>query len=162
RISFGGKSHQPFRSVYYFLGRAAQDRLDGNGRILSASSARFSFASGRCVPGGSISRGSQNHPHCHRTAETGPNWRAFSRGGHPLRRVSAMAIDSLMCASLNLMQSRHRLRARSRDEMERYVAECEKLTAHDFYAVPHDGGLASGIGEGAMATWRSPITTKFP
>src|SRR5438477_1840751 len=43
--------------------------------------------------------------------------------GHPLRRVSAMAIDSLMCASLNLMQSRHRLRARNRDEMERYVAE---------------------------------------
>jgi 1-acyl-sn-glycerol-3-phosphate acyltransferase len=41
RISFGGKSHQPFRSVYYFLGRAAQDRLDGNGGILSASSARF-------------------------------------------------------------------------------------------------------------------------
>jgi 1-acyl-sn-glycerol-3-phosphate acyltransferase len=82
--------------------------------------------------------------------------------GHPLRRVSAMAIDSLMCASLNLMQSRHRLGARSRDEMERYVAECEKLTPHDFYAVPRNGGLASEIGESAMATWRSPITTKFP
>jgi len=81
---------------------------------------------------------------------------------HPLRRVCAMAIDSLMCASLNLMQSRHRLRARSRDEMERYVAECEKLTAHDFYAVPHNSGLASEIGEDAMVTWRSPITTKFP
>src|SRR4029077_16903021 len=83
RISFSGKSHQPFRSVYYFLGRAAQDRLDGNGGILSASSARFSFASGRCVPGGSRSCGSQNHPHSYRTAETGPNCRTFSRGGHP-------------------------------------------------------------------------------
>ena len=82
--------------------------------------------------------------------------------GHLLRRVSATAIDSLMCASLNLMQSRHRLRARSRDEMERYVAECEKLTAHDFYAAPRNGGLASEIGEGAMVTWCSPITTKFP
>jgi len=82
--------------------------------------------------------------------------------GHLLRRVSATAIDSLMCASLNLMQSRHQLRARSRDEMERYVAECEKLTAHDFYAAPRNGGLASEIGEGAMVTWCSPITTKFP
>ena len=82
--------------------------------------------------------------------------------GHLLRRVSATAIDSLMCASLNLMQSRHRLHARSRDEMERYVAECEKLTAHDFYAAPRNGGLASEIGEGAMVTWCSPITTKFP
>ena len=82
--------------------------------------------------------------------------------GHPLRRVSAMAIDSLMCASLNLMQSRHRLRARSRDEMERYVAECEKLTAHDFYAVPPNGGLARAIGNGTTVTWLSPVNTNFP
>src|SRR5438067_524077 len=90
-------------------------------------------------------------------AERGPR-----PGRHPLRRVSATVIDSLMCVSMNLMQSRHRLHARSRDEMERYVAECEKLTAHEFYAVPHNGGPASGIIEALTITWRSPINTKFP
>jgi pimeloyl-ACP methyl ester carboxylesterase len=67
-----------------------------------------------------------------------------------------------MCASMNLLQSRHRLHARSRDEMERYVAECEKLTAHDYYAVRHDVDLASAIGNGTSVTWRSPIETRFP
>jgi 1-acyl-sn-glycerol-3-phosphate acyltransferase len=82
--------------------------------------------------------------------------------GHPLRRVSATAIDLLMCASINLMQSRHRLHARSREEMECYVEECEKFTAHDFYAVPPNGGLPSGIGNGTTVTWRSPVNTNFP
>ncbi len=81
-----------------------------------------------------------------------------------ISRSSAVAIDSLMCASMNFVQSRHRLHARSRHEMERYVVECEKLTAHDFYAVPPDGGIASAINDtdGATVTWRSPIDTKFP
>jgi 1-acyl-sn-glycerol-3-phosphate acyltransferase len=82
--------------------------------------------------------------------------------GRPLRRVAATAVDTLMCASMNLLQSRHRLHARSRDEMERYVAECEKLTAHDFYAAPRNGELASAIGNRATLTWRSPVETKFP
>jgi 1-acyl-sn-glycerol-3-phosphate acyltransferase len=82
--------------------------------------------------------------------------------GHPLRRVSATAIDLLMCASINLMQSRHRLHARSREEMECYVEECEKFTARDFYAVPPNGGLASGIGNATTVTWRSPVNTNFP
>ena len=38
--------------------------------------------------------------------------------------------------------------ARSRDEFENYVIECEKLTTHDFYAVPRDCGLAGEIGDG--------------
>ena len=81
-----------------------------------------------------------------------------------LRRFAATTVDSLMCASMNFLQSRHRLHARSRDEMERYVAECEKLTAHDFYAAPRDGEIASAIGDtyGATFRWRSPIDTKFP
>ena len=81
-----------------------------------------------------------------------------------ISRSSAFTIDSLMCASMNFVQSRHRLHARSRDEMERYVAQCEKLTAHDFYAAPRDGEIASAIGDayGATATWRSPVDSKFP
>jgi 1-acyl-sn-glycerol-3-phosphate acyltransferase len=45
---------------------------------------------------------------------SGPRVRTF-------RRFSAIAVDSLMCTSMNVMQSRHRLHARSRDEFERYV-----------------------------------------
>ena len=80
------------------------------------------------------------------------------------RRFTANGVDLLMCASINLLQSRHRLHTRSRDEMERYVAECEKLTVHDFYALPYNGSLASAIGDtyGGTVTWRSPIDTKFP
>ena len=76
--------------------------------------------------------------------------------------MTATAVDSLMCASMNLLQARHRLHARSRDEMERYVIECEKITAHDYYAVLHDVDLAIPIGNRANITWRSPIETKFP
>jgi 1-acyl-sn-glycerol-3-phosphate acyltransferase len=79
-------------------------------------------------------------------------------------RLSAVAIDSIMCGSMNLFQTRHRLHARSRGEMERYVTECEKLTAHDFYAAPPDGSITGAIDDqyGARVTWRSPIETKFP
>jgi 1-acyl-sn-glycerol-3-phosphate acyltransferase len=101
-------------------------------------------------------------PHPPRERMASPAQGSPRPGGHPLRRVSATAIDSLMCASMNLLQSRHRLHARSRDEMKCYVAECEKLTAHDFYAVPYNGGPASRIGDTATITWRSPINTKFP
>jgi 1-acyl-sn-glycerol-3-phosphate acyltransferase len=90
-----------------------------------------------------------------------------------LQRLAATGMDSLMCASINLLQSRHRLEGLSRDEMERYVAECEKLTAHDYYAVRRDVDLvrqldglvprrASAIGNNRSVTWRSPIETKFP
>ena len=100
------------------------------------------------------------HPPRKRMASDAPKSpRAF---GRPLRRVAVTSVDSLMCASMNLVQSRHRLHARSRDEMERYVTECEKLTAHDFYAVPRNGGAATEIGNGEMLTWPSPIITKFP
>jgi len=79
-------------------------------------------------------------------------------------RLSAVAIDSLMCASINLAQSRHRLHARSRDEMERYVVECEKMTARDFYATPSGrDGIAATIADTrpSTVTWASPIETEF-
>ena len=65
---------------------------------------------------------------------------------------------------MNFVQSRTAWTARSRDEMERYVVECEKLAAHDYYAVPPNGDIAGAIGEtyGATVTWGSPVTTKFP
>src|SRR5438132_691069 len=100
------------------------------------------------------------HPPRERMASDAP--KSLRPFGRPLRRVAAISVDSLMCGSMNLVQSRHRLHARSRDEMERYVTECEKLTAHDFYAVPRNGGAATEIGNGEMLTWPSPIITKFP
>jgi 1-acyl-sn-glycerol-3-phosphate acyltransferase len=105
---------------------------------------------------------SDDLPHAPRERMASHAQRSPRPRGHPLRRVAATAIDSLMCASINLMQSRHRLHARSRDEMECYVEECEKFTAHDFYAVPPKGGLASAIGNGTTVTWRSPVNTNFP
>src|SRR6185437_4023077 len=64
----------------------------------------------------------------------------------------------------NLLQSRHHLHARSREEMEDYVAACEKLTAENFYAVPNDVEIAAPIDDkpSATITWPSPITTNFP
>ncbi len=81
-----------------------------------------------------------------------------------LRRLAANTVDRVMCASMNLVQSRHRLHARSREEVERYVEECEKLTAQDFYAAPSNGNIASGISDsyGSTVTWQSPVKTRFP
>jgi 1-acyl-sn-glycerol-3-phosphate acyltransferase len=80
------------------------------------------------------------------------------------QRFAANGMDTLMCASLNLLQSRHHLHARSREEMEHYVAACEKLTVENFYAVPNDAEIAAPIEAkpGATITWPSPINTNFP
>src|SRR6266550_6114315 len=80
------------------------------------------------------------------------------------RRFAAGGIDALMCASINLLQSRHHLHARSREEMENYVTACEKLTAENFYAVPNDAEIAAPVDARLRATitWPSPINTNFP
>src|SRR5439155_19547894 len=79
-------------------------------------------------------------------------------------RFAASGVDLLMCASINLLQSRHHLHARSRGEMEHYVTACEKLTAENFYAVPNDAEIAAPVGDrpGVTITWPSPINTSFP
>lgn len=81
-----------------------------------------------------------------------------------LRRPSAIAVDLLMCASMNFVQSRHRLNTRSREEMERYVTDCEGLTVHNYYAAKngHDIPVEVPDAYGASMTWQSPITTSFP
>ncbi len=81
---------------------------------------------------------------------------------HPYHRFAASGVDTLVCASMNLLQSRHRLNGSSREAMERYVAECERLNAQEYYAAPDgvDLGNALGNGRGSIA-WRSPIETQF-
>ena len=79
-----------------------------------------------------------------------------------ITRFRARAVDSLMCVSLNLLQSRHRLGSQNYEQLERYMVECEKLTVHDYYAAPDGLDLANAIGNGSTITWRSPVETKFP
>jgi 1-acyl-sn-glycerol-3-phosphate acyltransferase len=88
-----------------------------------------------------------------------------------MHRFAARGLDSLLCATLNLLHTRHRLNGRSREEMERYVAECERLTLQEYYAATCDKDLVAQIGttlDNAVrdghrpVTWRSPITTRFP
>jgi 1-acyl-sn-glycerol-3-phosphate acyltransferase len=79
------------------------------------------------------------------------------------RRFAASAMDGFLCASINFLHTRHRLNPRSREEMERYVEECERLTADQYYASSHDDDLAEALGNGhPTVTWRSPIETQFP
>lgn len=86
--------------------------------------------------------------------------------GSPHSKITqfrATAVDSLMCASINLLQARHRSHARSREEMERYVEQCEKLTPQAFYALPPSGQIAEKIDNLPQTIrWRSPVETKFP
>ncbi|HEY2124729.1 MAG TPA: hypothetical protein VGG94_04620 [Chthoniobacterales bacterium] len=81
-----------------------------------------------------------------------------------IRRSSAFVVDLLMCASMNFVQARHRLHARSRAEMEAYVNDCEKLTAQDFYAVPGNISIPQALNGqyGATITWPSPVRSAFP
>jgi 1-acyl-sn-glycerol-3-phosphate acyltransferase len=80
-----------------------------------------------------------------------------------LQRMTAVTVDSLLCASINCLHTRHRLNGRSREEMERYVEQCERLNADQYYAASHDDNLADGLKNGrATVAWRSPIETQFP
>jgi pimeloyl-ACP methyl ester carboxylesterase len=81
-----------------------------------------------------------------------------------IRQPSAIAVDVLMCASMNFVQARHRLHAGSRAEMEDYVSRCERLTPAEFYGLPTNGGLTSAINRKSSGTmtWPSPVRTAFP
>jgi len=81
-----------------------------------------------------------------------------------LHRARASVVDFGMCAAMNLLQSRHRLNGTSLAEMERYVAECEQLTAQKYYSPPRDFDLRRAIEQKNTTTiaWSSPIKTSFP
>lgn len=94
--------------------------------------------------------------------------RTDNRSGCPtisstrLQRLASGTIDSLICGSLNLLHTRHRLNGRGREEMARYVAECERLTPQEYYAAPYEPNLAKTLVNGhATMAWNSPITTHF-
>jgi 1-acyl-sn-glycerol-3-phosphate acyltransferase len=79
-----------------------------------------------------------------------------------MRRATATTFDSLICGSFNLLNTRHRLNGRGREEMVRYVAECERLTPQEYYAAPYEPNLAKTLVNGhATMAWNSPIRTRF-
>src|SRR6058998_2679722 len=80
-----------------------------------------------------------------------------------LQRLASGTIDSFICGSLNLLHTRHRLNPdKSGREMERYVAECERLTPQEYYAAPYEPNLAKTLVNGhATMAWNSPIRTHF-
>jgi 1-acyl-sn-glycerol-3-phosphate acyltransferase len=90
--------------------------------------------------------------------------RSHPKNRQRLRRATSTVVDFAMCASMNLLQSRHCLNGKSAEVMERYVAECEKLTLREYYAAPDDVDLAQAMANtnSATVTWRSPIQTEFP
>jgi len=94
-----------------------------------------------------------------------PNTRIPPSGatGNRFHRLAASGIDGFLCASINFLHRRHSLNGNSRDEMERYVEDCERLNAQQYYASLHDKNLVEALKNGhATITWRSPIETVFP
>ena len=78
-----------------------------------------------------------------------------------LQRARAGAVDFGMCVAMNLLQTRHRLNGTSLAEMERYVIECEKLSAPEYYAAPDDVDLSRAIRtqNPSTITWRFRVIT---
>lgn len=75
-------------------------------------------------------------------------------------QLTAWTIDSAMCLSMFAIQRRHKLHASSREELERYIAECEPLTREQFFAAPTPGISIDDSQQ--HLRWQSPITTAFP
>jgi 1-acyl-sn-glycerol-3-phosphate acyltransferase len=87
-------------------------------------------------------------------------------------RFAAKGVDSLLCASINWLHRRHPLNGHSREEMERYLTACERLSPQEYYVLPQANGsngtsdskpTMNGIHDSRMAalSWRSPIETEF-
>ena len=99
--------------------------------------------------------------------------RQDAAGRRPYHRFAAKGLDSLLCASINWLHRRHPLNGHSRQEMERYLTACERLSPEEYYVPPQAIGgngasdskpAVNGIRDSRMATlsWRSPIKTEFP
>jgi pimeloyl-ACP methyl ester carboxylesterase len=79
-----------------------------------------------------------------------------------LQRLASSTVDPLICGSLNLLHTRHRLNGRGREEMVRYVVECERLTPQEYYAASYEPDVAKALVNGhARIAWNSPIRTRF-
>jgi len=78
-----------------------------------------------------------------------------------IRRSSAFAADAVMCGLINLLQSRHRLNANSREEMEHYFNSYENASLQEYYATPNSSLPSVAIEKQSSITWTSPVQTGF-
>jgi len=107
------------------------------------------------------SRGTPFQKHTESLPDSSTAFRSAQSDG--LQRMTATTVDSFLCASINLLHRRHRLNGHSRAQMERYVEECERLNAQQYYASPHDKNLVEALKNGrATVSWCSPVKTHFP
>lgn len=79
-----------------------------------------------------------------------------------IRRSSAFAADAVMCGLINLLQSRHRLNANSRQEMEQYFSSHENASLQEYYTAPNGSTPCPVIKQLPSITWPSPLQTGFP
>ena len=79
-----------------------------------------------------------------------------------IRRSSAFAADVVMCGLINLLQSRHRLDASSRNALLRYFQEKESLTLEEYYCPPNNCAPPMFDGRQTVISWTSPLQTGFP
>jgi len=77
-----------------------------------------------------------------------------------LRRGVDSALDLIMCGMMNGIQMRHHLPPGSRAALEKYVAEGEKQTREQYYAIPGDDIAAPG--SPTPLHWESPVRTLYP
>ena len=91
-------------------------------------------------------------------------------GRHSLRSIGSTTVDSLLCASINWLHRRHPLSGHSRQEMERYLTTCERLSPQQYYVAAQANGsngaskpAVNSIRDSRMTklSWRSPIETAF-
>ena len=91
-------------------------------------------------------------------------------GRRSLRSIGSTTVDSLLCASINWLHRRHPLNGHSRQEMERYLTTCERLSPQEYYVAAQANGrngaskpAVNSIRDSRMAklSWRSPIETAF-
>ena len=92
--------------------------------------------------------------------------------GRSLRSFGSTTVDWFLCASINWLHRRHPLNGHSREEMERYLLACERLSPQEYYFLPQANGsngssdskpTMNRMDHARMATvsWRSPIKTAF-
>ena len=91
-------------------------------------------------------------------------------GRRSLRSIGSTTVDSLLCASINWLHRRHPLSGHSRQDMERYLTTCERLSPQQYYVAAQANGsngaskpAVNSIRDSRMTklSWRSPIETAF-
>ena len=80
-------------------------------------------------------------------------------------RMAHTVMDGAMCALMNFSQWRLRRHAVTRERLENYLRECEKLDARDYYATPEENRTLPAPDwhlESSQLSWNSPLRDDHP